>query len=70
MRGVRGTFSCGFEEIGHIISWDAMLLLIGFLIFEFEILFIVLVIVDIGGIYFFGIVLIMGLEIVFNSFGY
>lgn len=70
IRGVDGTFSCRFEEIGHIVSWDAILLLIGFLVFEFEILFIVLVVIDFGRLYFAGIVIIMGLEIAFNSFGY
>lgn len=39
---VSGTFSCGFEEIRHTIFWDSILILIGFLVFEYEILYLVL----------------------------
>jgi len=41
-----GTFSCGFEELRHKVSWDAVLLIIGFLIFEFEIVFILIIIME------------------------
>lgn len=39
---VSGTFSCGFEEIRHSIFWDSILIIIGFLVFEYEILYLVI----------------------------
>jgi hypothetical protein len=39
---VDGTFSCGFEEIRHLLFWDSILLIVGFLVFEFEVVFIIL----------------------------
>jgi hypothetical protein len=42
MRTVSGTFSCGFEEMGHTIFWDSILIMIGFLVFEYEIVYLMI----------------------------
>lgn len=63
-----GTFSCGFEEIGHTVSWDAMLLIIGFLVFEFEIVFILFMIFDRGLLIFTLIVYIIVYEVRIGGF--
>lgn len=62
------TFSCGFEEMGHKVSWDAVLLMIGFLVFEFEIIFILFMVLDRVMLMFFLIVLIICIEIRLRRF--
>lgn len=65
---VDGTFSCGFEEFQHIVSWDSVILILRFLIFEFEILFIIFIIMDQFMLMFVLIVFIIGYELVCNRF--
>lgn len=63
-----GTFSCRFEEIGHKVSWDAILLIIRFLVFEFEIIFILFTILDRRLFIFILIVYVMVYEVKIRGF--
>lgn len=67
---VSGTFSCRFEEMRHAIFWDSILIMIGFLVFEYEILYLILFI-D-GGTLIIGvfIILIMVVELLNKRFAY
>jgi NADH:ubiquinone oxidoreductase subunit 3 (subunit A) len=69
-REVDRTFSCGFEEIGHLLFWDSILLIIRFLIFEFEVVFIVLSFQNLGFIVLVAIFSVMVIEILNGGFGY
>lgn len=69
-RIVSGTFSCRFEEIRHSIFWDSILIMIGFLVFEYEILYLVIFMdtrVFVVGII---IVMVMIIELLGKRFSY
>jgi len=67
---VSGTFSCGFEEIGHSIFWDSILIMIGFLVFEYEVLYLVMFI-DYGLVIVAALVLlVMIVELMNKRFAY
>lgn len=63
-----GTFSCRFEEMGHKVSWDSVLLMVGFLVFEFEILFILFLVLEGVMLIFTLIILIIILELLVQGF--
>lgn len=67
---VDGTFSCRFEEMRHLLFWDSMLLIIRFLVFEFEIVFIVLSLSNLGFLILISIFLVMVMEVLSRRFGY
>jgi hypothetical protein len=64
------TFSCGFEEIRHLLFWDSILLIIGFLVFEFEIIFIILSFSTLGFLVLLMIFLVIVVEVLNGGFRY
>jgi hypothetical protein len=64
------TFSCRFEEIGHLLFWDSMILLMGFLVFEFEILFLVILLYNFSLLVVIRVFRVMVVELSVDGFRY
>jgi hypothetical protein len=64
------TFSCRFEEIRHLLFWDSIVLMIGFLVFEFEVVFIVIFIFNVRLATVVIVFLVMVIEVLSGGFGY
>lgn len=63
-------FECGFEPVDSLFRWDALLLFVGFCVFEVEIIMIVPLLVFSYVIVMLTIVVVMFYEISFIGFGF
>lgn len=66
---VGGIFNCGFESIGCKVYFDIMKVLLPFLIFEFEVVMLMVGLVMGYYVVLFVIVVVMVIELINNGFG-
>lgn len=66
----RQGFECGFEPVDSNFRWDALLLFMGFCVFEIEILVVILLLIFSFVIIVVGIIVVMITEVIFLGFQY
>lgn len=68
LRQIRGTFNCGFESMRCKVYFDIIKLLLPFLIFEFEVVILLIGIISSYYLVVLVIVLVMMVELILNRF--